>query len=125
MIAADPKMRPEDKERTIRAFATAIRDITDYIPGPDMGTDEMAMAWVHDEIRRAVGLPRELESSTGASSIRRASCGPRPRDRHRTALSVRASGRWSSPSLRQYLERRSPIGWMRARRYQQGIDHHA
>ena len=78
MIAADPKMRPEDKERTIRAFATAIRDITDYIPGPDMGTDEMAMAWVHDEIRRAVGLPRELESSTGASSIRRAGCGARP-----------------------------------------------
>lgn len=60
VIAADPKMRPEDKERTIRAFATAIRDITDYIPGPDMGTDETAMAWVHDEIRRAVGLPREL-----------------------------------------------------------------
>jgi glutamate dehydrogenase (NAD(P)+) len=25
-----------------------------------MGTDEGCMAWVHDEIRRAVGLPREL-----------------------------------------------------------------
>ncbi|MCZ7685898.1 MAG: hypothetical protein M5U28_46935 [Sandaracinaceae bacterium] len=31
-----------------------------YIPGPDMGTDEAAMAWVHDEIGRAVGLPRVI-----------------------------------------------------------------
>ena len=41
-------------------FAGAIADITDYIPGPDMGTDEMAMGWVRDETGRAVGLPREL-----------------------------------------------------------------
>lgn len=34
--------------------------MTDYIPGPDMGTDEMCMAWVKDEVGRAVGLPRVM-----------------------------------------------------------------
>jgi glutamate dehydrogenase (NAD(P)+) len=60
VILADPKMRAEDKERLVRAFATTIKDLIEYIPGPDMGTDELAMGWVHDEIGRAVGLPREL-----------------------------------------------------------------
>src|SRR5262249_51983640 len=32
----------------------------DYIPGPVMGTDELAMGWIKDETGRAVGLPREL-----------------------------------------------------------------
>jgi glutamate dehydrogenase (NAD(P)+) len=53
-------MPAEAKEAVIRAFARAIGEIEDYIPGPDMGTDEAAMAWVRDEIGRAVGLPREL-----------------------------------------------------------------
>jgi glutamate dehydrogenase (NAD(P)+) len=48
------------KEQLIRAFAKAIEPITDYIPGPDMGTNETAMAWVKDEIGRCVGLPAEL-----------------------------------------------------------------
>jgi glutamate dehydrogenase (NAD(P)+) len=60
VIFADPKMPTGDKERLIRAFATAIADLADYIPGPDMGTDELAMGWIHDETGRAVGLPREL-----------------------------------------------------------------
>jgi glutamate dehydrogenase (NAD(P)+) len=60
VILADPRMAPEDKENIVRAFAGAIADIRDYIPGPDMGTDERAMAWVHDEIGRAVGLPAEI-----------------------------------------------------------------
>ena len=60
VIAADPAMPPDHKERLIRAFATALRDIKDYIPGPDMGTNEQAMAWVYDETGRAVGLPRVL-----------------------------------------------------------------
>ncbi len=60
VIIADPKMPPERKELTIRAFAHAIRDLNDYIVGPDMGTNEVAMAWVHDEIGRAAGLPREI-----------------------------------------------------------------
>jgi glutamate dehydrogenase/leucine dehydrogenase len=60
VIFADPKMPLAAKERLIRAFATAIADLTDYIPGPDMGTDELAMGWINDETGRAAGLPREL-----------------------------------------------------------------
>lgn len=56
-ILADPAMPLPDKERLIRAFAQAISQLSDYIPGPDMGTNEICMAWIHDEIGRAVGLP--------------------------------------------------------------------
>jgi glutamate dehydrogenase (NAD(P)+) len=41
-------------------MACALGDIEDYIFGPDMGTDEVCMAWVKAEIGRAVGLPREV-----------------------------------------------------------------
>jgi len=57
-ILADP--HAADRPRLVRAFARAIRTLTDYIPGPDMGTDEDCMAWVRDEIGRSVGLPRVL-----------------------------------------------------------------
>ena len=60
VIFGDPRMATAAKEQLIRAFADGIRDITDYIPGPDMGTDEHCMAWVKDEIDRAVGLPSAL-----------------------------------------------------------------
>jgi glutamate dehydrogenase/leucine dehydrogenase len=60
VIFADPKMPAGEKEQLIRAFACAMRDVTEYIPGPDMGTDERCMAWIHDEIGRAVGLPSAL-----------------------------------------------------------------
>ena len=60
VIAADPRLPTERKEGLIRAFAQGIRGLSDYIPGPDMGTDERAMAWIQDEIGRAVGLPPEL-----------------------------------------------------------------
>jgi len=60
VIFADPKMPAGAKERLIRAFAVAVADLVDYIPGPDMGTDELAMGWIKDETGRAVGLPREL-----------------------------------------------------------------
>lgn len=59
-IVADPVRAPADKERLIRSLARAIRSLTEYIPGPDMGTDERCMAWITDEIGRAVGLPRVL-----------------------------------------------------------------
>jgi len=49
-----------NKEKLIRSFALAIKSLTDYIPGPDMGTDEECMAHIHDEIGRAVGLPKTL-----------------------------------------------------------------
>jgi glutamate dehydrogenase (NAD(P)+) len=60
VIFADPRAPQIERERLVRAFATAIRHVEEYIPGPDMGTSETAMAWVRDEIGRAVGLPREL-----------------------------------------------------------------
>ena len=49
-----------NKEGLIRAFAQAIKHLPDYIPGPDMGTDETCMAYIFDEIGRAVGLPKVL-----------------------------------------------------------------
>lgn len=59
-IAASPALGPADHERVLRSFALAIEQLTDYIPGPDMGTSETSMAYVHDEIGRAVGLPAVL-----------------------------------------------------------------
>jgi glutamate dehydrogenase (NAD(P)+) len=57
VLYGDPRTPRERKERLIRAFAHALRNEEDYIFGPDMGTDESCMAWVKDEIGRAVGLP--------------------------------------------------------------------
>ncbi len=59
-IAQLPDLAPVDHERVMRAFARAIEPLTDYIPGPDMGTSETSMAYVHDEIGRCVGLPSVL-----------------------------------------------------------------
>jgi glutamate dehydrogenase (NAD(P)+) len=55
-----PGLGATGHERVMRAFARAMRQLTDYIPGPDMGTSETSMAYVHDEIGRAVGLPGVL-----------------------------------------------------------------
>ena len=60
VLRGDPRMPAEQKERLIRAFAHALRNEHDYIFGPDMGTDEGCMAWIKDEIGRAVGLPSVL-----------------------------------------------------------------
>jgi glutamate dehydrogenase (NAD(P)+) len=60
VLYGDPKMPKTEKERLIRAFASSLRGAQDYIFGPDMGTDETCMAWIRDEIGRAVGLPREF-----------------------------------------------------------------
>jgi glutamate dehydrogenase (NAD(P)+) len=60
VLWGDPRMPRAQKERLIRTFAHAVRDEADYIFGPDMGTDETCMAWIKDEIGRAVGLPAEL-----------------------------------------------------------------
>ncbi|WP_020589604.1 Glu/Leu/Phe/Val family dehydrogenase [Desulfobacter curvatus] len=60
VLCADPQMDPKKKELLIRAFAHALRNETDYIFGPDMGTNEECMAWIKDEIGRSVGLPLEL-----------------------------------------------------------------
>ncbi len=57
-IIADP--RDPKKEDYFRKFAQSIKDLFDYIPGPDMGSNEECMAWVYDEIGRACGLPEEI-----------------------------------------------------------------
>ena len=60
-IIADPRnMTLESKETLIRQFARGFENLNQYIPGPDMGTDETCMAWVRDEIRRSVGLSSVL-----------------------------------------------------------------
>lgn len=60
VIFGNPRMPNDQREQVMRAFACAIRDIADYIPGPDMGTDELCMGWVKDETGRATGLPSAL-----------------------------------------------------------------
>jgi len=60
VLYGDPKMPAEQKELRIRAMACALRSCDDYIFGPDMGTDERCMAWVRDEIGRAIGLPSAI-----------------------------------------------------------------
>lgn len=60
VLYGDPRLPRQQKERLIRAFAHALRHEQDYIFGPDMGTDEVCMAWIKDEIGRSVGLPAEL-----------------------------------------------------------------
>ncbi|MGH3460691.1 MAG: Glu/Leu/Phe/Val family dehydrogenase [Kribbellaceae bacterium] len=59
-IAAPYDLDPHRREAAIRAFAARIAHLTEYWPGPDMGTDETAMAWVYDEIGRSVGRPAAL-----------------------------------------------------------------
>ena len=60
VLYGDPAMPPRQKEELVRAFACALEEVEQYIFGPDMGTNEECMAWVRDEIGRAVGLPREI-----------------------------------------------------------------
>ncbi len=69
----------EQKEILIRQFARSIEGLQQYIPGPDMGTDETCMAWVRDEIRRSVGLSSVLGGipldQVGATGFGLAVCG--------------------------------------------------
>jgi glutamate dehydrogenase (NAD(P)+) len=60
VLRGDPRVPRETKEQLIRALAHALRGESDYIFGPDMGTDETCMAWIKDEIGRAVGVPAAL-----------------------------------------------------------------
>ncbi len=60
VIAADPAMPADDKAALVRAFGRAIADVRDYIPGPDMGTNEISMAQMRAVMGRSVGLPREV-----------------------------------------------------------------
>ncbi|MPZ50248.1 MAG: Glu/Leu/Phe/Val dehydrogenase, partial [Dehalococcoidia bacterium] len=60
VLWGDPGMPRERKEALLRCFAHALRNETDYIFAPDMGTDETCMTWIEDEIGRVVGLPSAL-----------------------------------------------------------------
>ena len=60
IIQADPRqLSKEEYNRLIVAFANAIENITEYIPGPDMGTNEQVMKLIHSVTGRVVGLPAE------------------------------------------------------------------
>jgi glutamate dehydrogenase/leucine dehydrogenase len=57
-IVADPK--DPKKEHYFRIFSQAIKNVEDYIAGPDMGSNEECMAWIKDETGRVAGLPEEI-----------------------------------------------------------------
>jgi glutamate dehydrogenase (NAD(P)+) len=57
-IVADPK-RP-DMDRLMQVFARMITELREYIPGPDMGSNEQSMALILAENGRACGLPGEI-----------------------------------------------------------------
>jgi len=59
-IVGNPSLPIARKEQLVRAFAHSIGELTEYIPGPDMGLNEECMAWIYDEIGRVVGLPKVL-----------------------------------------------------------------
>ncbi len=59
-IVGDPLMPREVKVALVRAFGSRIRDVSGYIPGPDMGLDEGLMAHLRETCGRAVGLPPVL-----------------------------------------------------------------
>jgi glutamate dehydrogenase (NAD(P)+) len=60
VLYGDPAMPAAQKEEIVRGFACALAEESQYIFGPDMGTDEECMGWVRDEIGRAVGLPSAI-----------------------------------------------------------------
>jgi glutamate dehydrogenase (NAD(P)+) len=83
VLFGDPKMPRADKERLVRGFAAALGDISDYIFGPDMGTDEVAMSWVHDETTRSaarsVSFVRSAVSRWTRSAPPAGACSTPPR----------------------------------------------
>ena len=60
IIGGSAGCRPSARSWSSAPSRTLSATCADYIVGPDMGVNERAMAWVHDEIGRAVGLPREI-----------------------------------------------------------------
>ena len=60
-IIADPGSLTESQyEDAVRGFGRALKQLTSYIPGPDMGTNERCMAWIRDEGKEVIGLPKVL-----------------------------------------------------------------
>ena len=100
---------PADRERVIRAFAQGIGNLDQYIPGPDMGTNEIAMAWIRDEIGRSVGLPAVLGGipldEIGATGYGLAVC----------AEELAAAGRLELPGARVAIQGFGAVGRHAAR----------
>ena len=109
-IVADPTMPWEQKERLIRAFAQAIADLTEYIPGPDMGTDETCMAFIYDETQRSTGRPK-VTGGIPLGRIRRHRIWPGRGGRADGVFYVNESrrGAGSNPGFRQCGQGRSQI----------------
>jgi glutamate dehydrogenase/leucine dehydrogenase len=115
-IIADPKT--VNKEKVIRTFARGIKSLTEYIPGPDMGTDETSMAYIYDEISRAVGLPRELGGipldENGATAFGLAECADVAKefidlDMNGARLTLEGFGNVGRPAARLFSERGANI----------------
>jgi glutamate dehydrogenase (NAD(P)+) len=111
-IIADPKT--VNKEHVIRTFARAIKSLEEYIPGPDMGTDESDMAYIYDETSRAVGLPLELGGipldEIGATAYGVAICADVakdyvPLDMNGASLTIEGFGNVGRPTARFLAER--------------------
>ncbi len=111
-IIADPKT--VNREQVIRTFARGIKNLLEYIPGPDMGTDEASMAYVYDETSRAVGLPRELGGipldEVGATAFGLAHCADVAReyinlDLNGARLTIEGFGNVGRPAARFLSER--------------------
>ncbi|MHC4957557.1 MAG: Glu/Leu/Phe/Val family dehydrogenase [Planctomycetota bacterium] len=115
-IIADPKA--PNKETLIRHFARGMEALHGYIPGPDMGTDETAMAWVRDEIGRSVGLSKVLGGipldQIGATGYGLAICGEAIQDFSEVKLdgatvSIQGFGNVGQHAARFFVERGSRI----------------
>jgi glutamate dehydrogenase/leucine dehydrogenase len=115
-IIADPKA--PNKEKLIRHFARGMEALHGYIPGPDMGTDETAMAWVRDEIGRSVGLSKVLGGipldQIGATGFGLAICGEAIQDFSDVKLdgatvSIQGFGNVGQHAARFFVERGSRI----------------
>ncbi|OGS27603.1 MAG: hypothetical protein A2297_03520 [Elusimicrobia bacterium RIFOXYB2_FULL_48_7] len=67
-IFGDPvyyRENPEEKKRLITMFAEAIWPVKDYIPGPDMGTDEQDMQLIYDTFTGLNGAPNHGRGGVG------------------------------------------------------------
>ncbi len=67
-LRVDPRAfadRPEEKKRLIRLFAEALWDIPEYIPGPDMGTNETDMQTIYEVFAEKHGAAHHGRGGVG------------------------------------------------------------